>query len=540
MREFHRLAGESPRGPSARRSDSTSVTGRSQTNPRQTYAAARPSTADPPGQQRDVVARGRTVGRPRRPRPGAGGRPAPARPGRRPAGPTTATSSGPSSIVTRGGERPAREPGRPLGQHGDGGQRGLGRVAVAPLTGQRVRGHERVHHGGEPRRRRVVAGVARPGDQRLGVVRGVEEAAVVGGEVLQRACRGRCARGRATRRHRSPGPATGSRPPRSRSPPARPRGDPRRRPATPAAAGRRRPGAARPGARRRRRAASTYSGSPSSSPASQSPLIASPFQAATTLSSRSGRTRSSRARISRRRTSRSRPAPGPSGSRSSCRVDAPCSKVPSSVTSKTAAAQPAVHLPERLHELGRGPGVVLALDALTVRVQGRREAALGGAQLADHEVRGLARHPLPQRAAPAGVEPEQLGVVVEHLLEVRHHPAGVHRVAREAAAELVVEPAAGHRLAGRVEHRPRPRRTGAAGGTRAPSTAGTWGRRRTRPLPVEVLGQQPDGAVEHLAGQRRPTPRPPAGSGARAGCPPRGVRPPACRATPRSAPAGPA
>ena len=39
---------------------------------------------------------------------------------------------------------------------------------------------------------------------------------------------------------------------------------------------------------------------------------------------------------------------------------------------------------------------------------------------------------------------EQLPVVVQHLLEVRDHPVRVHRVAAEAATELVVEAALGH------------------------------------------------------------------------------------------------
>lgn len=44
-----------------------------------------------------------------------------------------------------------------------------------------------------------------------------------------------------------------------------------------------------------------------------------------------------------------------------------------------------------------------------------------------------------------GVDAAQQGVVVEHLLEVRDDPLAVHGVAGEAAAELVVDPAARHR-----------------------------------------------------------------------------------------------
>src|SRR3712207_6904843 len=49
---------------------------------------------------------------------------------------------------------------------------------------------------------------------------------------------------------------------------------------------------------------------------------------------------------------------------------------------------------------------------------------------------------------------------VEHLLEVRDDPVPVDAVAGEAAAELVVGAAAGHRLEGAVRH---PGRVGGAG-----------------------------------------------------------------------------
>jgi len=39
---------------------------------------------------------------------------------------------------------------------------------------------------------------------------------------------------------------------------------------------------------------------------------------------------------------------------------------------------------------------------------------------------------------------EQLRVVVQHLLEMRHQPLLIGRIAREAAAEMVVDAAARH------------------------------------------------------------------------------------------------
>ena len=52
------------------------------------------------------------------------------------------------------------------------------------------------------------------------------------------------------------------------------------------------------------------------------------------------------------------------------------------------------------------------------------------------------------------VKLRELRVVVEHLLEMRHEPFGIHRVARKSAAELVVDAAGGHAFAG-VQHHSR-------------------------------------------------------------------------------------
>ena len=96
----------------------------------------------------------------------------------------------------------------------------------------------------------------------------------------------------------------------------------------------------------------------------------------------------------------------------------------------------------------RCPDEEFTLNPLTVRVLGAVEAAFGRGQLAQHVVQRLLNN-LPQLRLAGdlpGVEigARQLRVVVEHLLEVRHEPVGVGAVAVEAAAELVVDPAAGH------------------------------------------------------------------------------------------------
>ena len=61
------------------------------------------------------------------------------------------------------------------------------------------------------------------------------------------------------------------------------------------------------------------------------------------------------------------------------------------------------------------------------------------------------------------VERRQLRVVVEHLFEVRHEPQAIHRIAREAAAELVVHAAARHLHQRRVHHAARVGIVAAAG-----------------------------------------------------------------------------
>ena len=144
--------------------------------------------------------------------------------------------------------------------------------------------------------------------------------------------------------------------------------------------------------------------------------------------------------------------------------------------------QVARHLLER-------PGVGGPFDALRVGVLAGRERTVRQGQLARHVVqrvlhdRPVARlaGELPRVEVGAG----ELGVVVEHLLEVGHQPLPVGRVAREAAAQLVVDAAVGHGVQGAAHHRQR-RLVGRLGhgadeerldehGRR-----GTWGRRPSR------------------------------------------------------------
>ncbi len=92
-----------------------------------------------------------------------------------------------------------------------------------------------------------------------------------------------------------------------------------------------------------------------------------------------------------------------------------------------------------------------------VGVLGGGEAAAGKAELAQHVVERLlddgAVAGLPRHGPRVQVGGGEEGVVVEHLLEVRHEPAVVDRVAVEAAADEVVHPAGRHAVQRRLHHR---------------------------------------------------------------------------------------
>ena len=100
------------------------------------------------------------------------------------------------------------------------------------------------------------------------------------------------------------------------------------------------------------------------------------------------------------------------------------------------------------HELVPGPDEEPALDALAVRVLGGEERPLGVPELAEQVLAGLggdAAVALEAGQLPGvHVQTDQQRVVVEHLLEVWDVPSFVRRVPMEAAAKLVVHPAAGH------------------------------------------------------------------------------------------------
>ena len=120
-----------------------------------------------------------------------------------------------------------------------------------------------------------------------------------------------------------------------------------------------------------------------------------------------------------------------------------------------------------VHELAEGPGVEETLLALGVRVLCRGNAATRQQEVPQDVLDGLDGD-VPMALRPTGmpaaeVHRGQLGVVVEHLLEVGDLPMAVDGVAGEPATDVVTEAAGRHLVEREIEHLPRlgpPRRFG--------------------------------------------------------------------------------
>ena len=112
---------------------------------------------------------------------------------------------------------------------------------------------------------------------------------------------------------------------------------------------------------------------------------------------------------------------------------------------------------ELLPQFGHGPHVEASLDALRVGVQGGVEAALRAAHLAQRPAQRVHAHVqqvrLRGRLPAVQVRAREQGVVVQHLLEVRHRPGRIDAVAREAPADVVVDAPASHRAQRAERHR---------------------------------------------------------------------------------------
>jgi hypothetical protein len=176
------------------------------------------------------------------------------------------------------------------------------------------------------------------------------------------------------------------------------------------------------------------------------------------------------------------------------------------------------------------PHVEGAFLSLRVRIAGGMERARRrthvGEQVAEHL---LGHRPEVGRSGePVGVdvEPGQERVVVEHLLEVRHEPPGIHRIPVEAAGQLVPHPAGRHGAQGVLE-------LGQGTGVAAPRRPAKHHLQRDRlgklgcraestVLGVVAGGERSVGAVQecHVGIPRRPDP---GGLGERLHQPPTGL-----------------
>ena len=123
-----------------------------------------------------------------------------------------------------------------------------------------------------------------------------------------------------------------------------------------------------------------------------------------------------------------------------------------------------------------------------VGVFGRIEAAAGVGHLArdvlQRVLRDFAKNGSPDDLRRFEVREHELRLVVEHLLEVRHAPVAVDRIAMEAAADVIAHAAERHRAQRRAAPCRAPRRRrcarARAAGTAARSAAGTSARRQNR------------------------------------------------------------
>ncbi len=232
--------------------------------------------------------------------------------------------------------------------------------------------------------------------------------------------------------------------------------------------------------RRRPRSRRARAGAPASARAAS----ASPFQEATTLSSRNGCSRPARER------ERAQARLLVDRARARCSGRARTSKS-RSWERPTAVASSGVQVNVR-------PSTPVGVSVL-----GRRDAAALDAHLAQEVVERQLDDPpvalLPVDGVGVEVGAGEQRVVVQHLLEVRHEPAVVDRVAMEAAADHVPHAARGH--ARRACARPSPR---ASSESRRRRNSSSRGRRELRG-PAEA-------AEGRLEGARRRPPRPRRGS----------------------------
>ena len=103
---------------------------------------------------------------------------------------------------------------------------------------------------------------------------------------------------------------------------------------------------------------------------------------------------------------------------------------------------------ERFDYVFKGPDVELAFFAFRIGIERSRKSPLTRRHLALQPGNGFTRALRKEQCAAAlpgkCQQFQQLRVVVEHFLEMWDQPFLVHRIAREAATEMIVNPALAH------------------------------------------------------------------------------------------------
>ena len=117
---------------------------------------------------------------------------------------------------------------------------------------------------------------------------------------------------------------------------------------------------------------------------------------------------------------------------------------------------------EDLVDFGFAPYIEFAFLALAVGIERGGDASLGEKHFALEPFNRFAHAAGVKRFArflpDARIKLDELGIVVEHLFEMRDEPAFIHRIACEAAPQMIVDAALGHV----VEHARRGRFEGMA------------------------------------------------------------------------------
>src|SRR6266511_626370 len=164
---------------------------------------------------------------------------------------------------------------------------------------------------------------------------------------------------------------------------------------------------------------------------------------------------------------------------------------------------------DRLPQLIPRPDVERALVSFGVGVLGGEDPAAGVVHLSEDVVEDPFGHSaiaaLPRDLPGPRVEPPELRVVVQHLLEVGDVPPLIDRVAMEASTDLIVDPARSHPVERGLRHLER---------VRVPAQVATQqelerhglgklGRAsEAAPLRIELAPELPVGLTEHVVGER--------------------------------------